>query len=47
MKKTEDMKQYASELVKMHKSQNDDEPYGNLSLAYKEVYENYKNTARF
>lgn len=42
LEKTTDMKLYSEEMIKAYQTGDKDDPYGDLDLVYKEVYENYK-----
>lgn len=43
LEKTTDMKLYSEEMIKAYRTGDANDPYGDLDLVYKEVYENYKN----
>ena len=43
LEKAEDMKKYAEEMVKMYRTGDKEDPYGDLDPVYKEVYENFKS----
>ncbi len=46
LEKTENMNLYADELVKMYRTENDNDPYGNLDSTYKEVYSNFRQVSK-